>query len=95
MKLVGYGPGNAPIYLNVYNLTPMNGYVYWANLGIFHSSVEVHGVEYAFGAHDYLTSSVFEVEPSSAPPNNHISFFIFILILHLLKPKYNFPKFQF
>nr|GEU61709.1 hypothetical protein [Tanacetum cinerariifolium] len=56
-----YGPGNTPVYLNVYDLTPMNGYAYWAGFGIFHSGVEVHGVEYAFGAHDYPTSGVFEV----------------------------------
>lgn len=59
--------GNTPVYLNVYDLTPMNGYVYWAGLGIFHSGVEVHGVEYAFGAHDYPTSGVFEVEPRHCP----------------------------
>lgn len=29
-----------PVFLNVYDLTPMNGYVYWAGLGIFHSGVE-------------------------------------------------------
>ncbi|KAI3854670.1 hypothetical protein MKX03_005266 [Papaver bracteatum] len=38
----------------------MNGYVYWAGVGIFHSGVEVHGVEYAFGAHDCPTSGVFK-----------------------------------
>ncbi|KAI8016580.1 DeSI-like protein [Camellia lanceoleosa] len=62
-----YGPGNTPVYLNVYDLTPMNGYVYWAGFGIFHSGVEVHGVEYAFGAHDYPSSGVFEVEPRQCP----------------------------
>ncbi|XP_008795626.1 deSI-like protein At4g17486 [Phoenix dactylifera] len=60
-------PGNAPVYLNVYDLTPMNGYVYWAGLGIYHTGVEVYGVEYAFGAHDYPTSGVFEVEPRQCP----------------------------
>uniref|UniRef100_A0A1D1ZGI8 UPF0326 protein At4g17486 n=1 Tax=Anthurium amnicola TaxID=1678845 RepID=A0A1D1ZGI8_9ARAE len=58
---------NAPVYLNVYDLAPMNDYVYWAGLGIFHTGVEVHGVEYAFGAHDYSTSGVFEVEPRQCP----------------------------
>jgi len=29
--------------------------------------VTVHGVEYAFGAHDYPTSGVFEVEPRQCP----------------------------
>ncbi|WVZ57407.1 hypothetical protein U9M48_007795 [Paspalum notatum var. saurae] len=77
--------GNTPVYLNVYDLTPANGYVYWAGLGIFHSGIEgscvvltlldsgnppnipVHGVEYAFGAHDYSISGVFEVEPRQCP----------------------------
>ena len=36
----GYGPGKTPVYLNVYDMTPMNGYVYWAGLGIHHSGVE-------------------------------------------------------
>ncbi|KAJ0087239.1 hypothetical protein Patl1_09107 [Pistacia atlantica] len=40
MKPTSYGPGRAPVYLNVYDLTPMNGYVYWAGLGIYHSGVE-------------------------------------------------------
>ncbi|KAJ9567172.1 hypothetical protein OSB04_003138 [Centaurea solstitialis] len=62
-----YGPGNTPVYLNVYDLTPLNGYAYWAGFGIFHSGVEVHDVEYAFGAHDYPTSGVFEVEPRQCP----------------------------
>lgn len=59
--------GHAPVYLNVYDLTPLNGYVYWAGVGIFHSGVEVHGVEYAFGSHDHSTSGVFEVEPRQCP----------------------------
>jgi hypothetical protein len=29
-----------PVYLNVYDLIPMNGYIYWAGLGIFHSGIE-------------------------------------------------------
>lgn len=35
-----YGSGSTPVYLNVYDLTPMNGYAYWAGFGIFHSGVE-------------------------------------------------------
>ncbi len=56
-----------PLYLNVYDLTPINGYVYWIGLGIFHSGIEAHGAEYAFGAHDYPSSGVFEVEPRRCP----------------------------
>ncbi|KAG8503118.1 hypothetical protein CXB51_000929 [Gossypium anomalum] len=67
VKPATFSPSCTPVYLNVYDLTPVNGYIYWAGLGIFHSGVEVHGVEYAFGAHDYPTSGVFEVEPRQCP----------------------------
>lgn len=33
-------PGNTSVYLNVYDLTPVNGYIYWAGLGVFHTGVE-------------------------------------------------------
>lgn len=56
-----------PLYLNVYDLTPINGYLYWFGLGIYHSAVEAHGVEYAFGAHDFSSSGIFEVAPQSCP----------------------------
>ncbi|KAH7665449.1 PPPDE peptidase domain-containing protein [Dioscorea alata] len=67
VRSAGQTKGSSPVYLNVYDLTPMNGYFYWAGIGIYHSGVEVHGVEYAFGAHDYPTSGVFEVEPRQCP----------------------------
>lgn len=57
----------ALLYLNVYDLTPVNNYLYWFGLGVFHSGIEVHGLEYGFGAHEYSSSGVFEVEPKSCP----------------------------
>ncbi|XP_054791020.1 deSI-like protein At4g17486 isoform X1 [Prosopis cineraria] len=57
----------AMVYLNVYDLTPINNYLYLFGLGIFHSGIEVHGMEYGFGAHEYPSSGVFEVEPRSCP----------------------------
>lgn len=33
-------PGTVPVYLNVYDLTPINGYAYWFGLGIYHSGVQ-------------------------------------------------------
>ncbi|XP_057773769.1 deSI-like protein At4g17486 [Salvia miltiorrhiza] len=59
--------GTIPVYLNVYDLTPINGYAYWLGLGIYHSGVQVHGVEYAFGAHEHSTTGIFEVEPKHCP----------------------------
>ncbi|EPS71594.1 hypothetical protein M569_03166 [Genlisea aurea] len=55
------------LYLNVYDLTPINNYLYWFGLGIYHSGIEVHGMEYGFGAHEYPSSGIFEVEPRSCP----------------------------
>ncbi|XP_004511719.1 deSI-like protein At4g17486 isoform X1 [Cicer arietinum] len=55
------------VYLNVYDLTPINNYLYLFGFGIFHSGIEVHDMEYGFGAHEYPTSGVFEVEPRSCP----------------------------
>ncbi|XWS38625.1 hypothetical protein CRYUN_Cryun19dG0146700 [Craigia yunnanensis] len=61
------GSNRALLYLNVYDLTPINNYLYLFGLGIFHSGIEVHDLEYGFGAHEYPTSGVFEVEPRSCP----------------------------
>ncbi|KAL3528948.1 hypothetical protein ACH5RR_008270 [Cinchona calisaya] len=57
------GRGTVPVYLNVYDLTSFNGYAYWLGLGVYHSGLQVHGVEYAFGAHEYSTTGIFEGEP--------------------------------
>ncbi|TVU04164.1 hypothetical protein EJB05_50257, partial [Eragrostis curvula] len=40
LQSVVQSPDDTPVYLNVYNFTPMNGYTYWAGLGIFHSRIE-------------------------------------------------------
>ncbi|XP_074379174.1 deSI-like protein At4g17486 [Apium graveolens] len=55
------------VILNIYDLTPVNNYVAWFGFGIFHSGIEVYGMEYGFGAHEYPISGVFEVEPKSCP----------------------------
>ncbi|KAF2299116.1 hypothetical protein GH714_030692 [Hevea brasiliensis] len=52
------GSNRAILYLNVYDLTPVNNYLYWFGLGIFHSGIEVHGMEFGFGAHEYPTSGL-------------------------------------
>ncbi|KDP33538.1 hypothetical protein JCGZ_07109 [Jatropha curcas] len=59
--------GAVPVYLNVYDLTPINGYAYWLGLGIYHSGVQVHNIEYGFGAHDHPSTGIFEVEPKQCP----------------------------
>lgn len=59
--------GGVPLYLNVYDLSSVNGYLYWLGLGVYHSAVEAHGMEYAFGAHDLSSSGIFAIEPQSCP----------------------------
>lgn len=39
-EMVGDSSGLTPVYLNVYDLTPVNNYLYWFGLGIFHSGIE-------------------------------------------------------
>ncbi|RZR75667.1 hypothetical protein BHM03_00000146 [Ensete ventricosum] len=34
------GSGRTHLYLNVYDLTPVNKYLYWFGLGVFHSGIE-------------------------------------------------------
>lgn len=34
------GNNRAMLYLNVYDLTPINNYIYWFGVGIFHSGIE-------------------------------------------------------
>ncbi|KAK1436783.1 hypothetical protein QVD17_02565 [Tagetes erecta] len=55
--------GSIPVYLNVYDLTSINGCVYWFGLGVYHSGVQVHGVEYAFGSHEKSTTGIYEGKP--------------------------------
>ncbi|KAF9617091.1 hypothetical protein IFM89_033196 [Coptis chinensis] len=59
--------GSVPVYLNVYDVTPINGYAYWIGLGVYHSGIAVHGIEYGFGAHDLPTTGIFQVEPKRCP----------------------------
>ncbi|KMZ71543.1 PPPDE putative thiol peptidase family protein [Zostera marina] len=58
---------NEPVYLNVYDISHLNTYFYWTGIGIYHSGVEVYGMEYAFAAHDCPTTGIFEVEPRKCP----------------------------
>jgi len=54
----------APVYLNVYDLSPHNTLLNCVGLGgVYHSGVEAHGVEYAYGAHPHACSGVFATPP--------------------------------
>ncbi|KAL0034365.1 hypothetical protein WJX77_011255 [Trebouxia sp. C0004] len=59
--------GGEPVYLNIYDLSDQNSWTYWCGVGIFHSGLEVCGVEYAYGGHEYDVSGVFATNPKDAP----------------------------
>jgi hypothetical protein len=56
-----------PVAVNVYDLHEYNDYAFLLGVGIFHSGLEVHGREYAFGGHDHASSGIFETSPREAP----------------------------
>ncbi|KAF5812353.1 putative PPPDE peptidase domain, PPPDE putative peptidase domain superfamily [Helianthus annuus] len=62
-----YPPGTAPVYLNVYDISPINSCISWTGLGAFHTGLEVHGVEYGFGCHQESKSGIFGIEPRKYP----------------------------
>lgn len=38
-----------PIILHIYDMSPMNKWLLYCGVGIFHSGIEVYGAEYAYG----------------------------------------------
>lgn len=58
-----------PVFVHVYDLLyDVNQYLYPIGLGMYHSSVEVHGKEYAFGGHAYDMTGVFSSSTPGRPP---------------------------
>jgi hypothetical protein len=58
----------SPVILNVYDLSEFNSWIYWFGAGgVYHSGVEVHDEEFAFGGHEYDMSGIFVTGPRDAP----------------------------
>ncbi|XP_044262531.1 deubiquitinase DESI2-like [Tribolium madens] len=49
-----------PVLLNIYDMFKINDFL---GLGVFHSGVEIYGIEYGFAGHQNNTSGIFEIEP--------------------------------
>lgn len=56
------------ITLMVYDLSSYNSFLSCLGVGIFHSGVCVHGVEYSYGGHPLASSGCFVTAPYGAPP---------------------------
>jgi len=53
---------HTPIYLNIYDLSPANCFLYPFGLGIHHSAIEINGVEYTFAE----IAGIFEITPKQS-----------------------------
>jgi len=54
---------NFQVILNVYDLSPINDYLYAIGMGIHHSGVEILGREYSFAS----GGGIFDSSPKDAP----------------------------
>lgn len=71
MSYAGGGGGRTrmgtKVYLNVYDLSPMNDYLYHVGFGLHHSGVEILGKEYTFAG----GAGIFDHSPREAPGAKH------------------------
>ena len=44
----------APVIVNVYDLADFNAYLNWCGMGAYHSGLQVHGREWAYGGVAYM-----------------------------------------
>lgn len=51
------------IYLNVYDITCLNTIFGCLGLGVYHTGLEVGGIEYRFGAHKHYDTGVCTNKP--------------------------------
>ncbi|KAN0029080.1 hypothetical protein ACTFIV_010950 [Dictyostelium citrinum] len=60
------GPNITKVYLNIYDLHPINNFGHCLGIGLFHSAVEINGNEIGFSGHEWSFSGVYEIKPKTA-----------------------------
>jgi len=51
------------VFLNIYDLNPLNNYLHPFGLGAYHTSIQFFDTEFSFGFHGGSHSGVYETEP--------------------------------
>ncbi|XP_065066583.1 deubiquitinase DESI2-like isoform X2 [Rhopilema esculentum] len=62
-KAHGFAMTRTAVLLNVYDMYWLNEYTSSLGLGVYHSGIEIHGKEYAFGGHPFPFTGIFDMMP--------------------------------
>ncbi|KRX06022.1 hypothetical protein PPERSA_01100 [Pseudocohnilembus persalinus] len=55
------------IYLNIYDLSPVNYYLYQTGVGLYHTGLQIGYTEYSYGYHPGSTTGVQQQTPKECP----------------------------
>jgi len=61
------------VFLNVYDLSPLNYYLHTFGIGLYHTGVEIGLTEYYFGYHEGNSSGI-ATQPPKMVPNEQIKY---------------------
>ena len=54
------------VYLNIYNVTNINGCLEYLGFGLYHTSVGMYDLEFSYGGHDMETSGIVVVDKGNS-----------------------------
>lgn len=54
------------VYLNIYNVTPINGCLEVLGFGLYHTSVGLYDLEFSYGGHEEDTSGIVVVDKGNS-----------------------------